>query len=111
MKRFLLASLLTLSLLSHSQTNEGSKDMPPLNPDSLVQKTNELKDSISNKISTIKPGDNYDDIDRNMQYIQEIQKKNDAKKKKAAMMRILFGGGLLVVLIIGLRRKRKPKAE
>ena len=85
--------------------------MQPLNTDSLVQKTNELKDSISKSISNIKPDDNYIDIDRNMQYIQEIQKKNNEKKKKAAMMRILIGAGFLVILIIGLRRKRKPKAD
>ena len=107
MKKFLLVSLFTLSLASFSQTD----DKQPLNPDSLVQKTDELKDSISNRISTIKPTDNYIDIDRNMRYIQEIQKENDAKKKRSAMMRIFFGAGFLIILIIGLRRKRKPKAD
>jgi len=111
MKGFLVASLLTLSFLSYSQTDEVSADKQPLNPDSLVQKTNVVKDSISNKISTIKPSDNYDDIDRNMRYIQEIQKENDAKKKRSAMMRIFLGAGFLIILIIGLRRKRKPKAD
>ncbi|MBK8312387.1 MAG: hypothetical protein IPL04_17250 [Chitinophagaceae bacterium] len=70
-----------------------------------------LKDSISNKISTIKPTDNYDDIDRNMRYIQEIQKKNNAKKKRDAIVRIGIGIGLLVLLVIGLRRKGKTKAD
>ena len=46
-----------------------------------------------------------------MRYIQEIQKENDAKKKRSAMMRIFFGAGFLIILIIGLRRKRKPKAD
>ncbi|MBK6992760.1 MAG: hypothetical protein IPH34_13465 [Chitinophagaceae bacterium] len=107
MKKFLLVSLFTLSLASFSQTD----DKQPLNPDSLVQKTDELKDSISNHISTIKPTDNYVDIDRNMQYIQEIQKKNNAKKKRDAIVRIGIGIGLLVLLVIGLRRKGKTKAD
>ncbi|MEO5945296.1 MAG: hypothetical protein ABIP79_00655 [Chitinophagaceae bacterium] len=107
MKSFLLASLLTLSLLSFSQTDDGSVNKQLINPDSLEQKANELKDSIV----TIKPSDEYNDIDRNMQYIQEIQKKNNDKKKRNAMMRILIGAGFLVILVIGLRRKRKPKAD
>ena len=82
MKKFLLVSLFTLSLASFSQTD----DKQPLNPDSLVQKTDELKDSISNRISTIKPTDNYIDIDRNMQYIQEIQKKNNDKQTRDSIM-------------------------
>ncbi|MBK8606241.1 MAG: hypothetical protein IPN82_05260 [Chitinophagaceae bacterium] len=107
MKKFLLVALFALSFTSFGQMN----DKQPLNPDSLMQKTNEQKDSISNKISTIKPTDNYDDIDRNMRYIQEIQKKNNAKKKRDAIVRIGIGIGLLVLLVIGLRRKRKTKAD
>ena len=82
MKKFLLVALFALSLTSFGQMN----DKQPLNPDSLMQKTNEQKDSISNKISTIKPTDNNDDIDRNKRYIQENQKKNNSKKKKTYVL-------------------------
>lgn len=107
MKKFILVSLFTLSLTSFCQTD----DKQPLNADSLVQKTNELKDSIANRISTIKPSTDYINIDQNMRYIQEIQKKNNAKKKRDAMVRIGLGLALLVVLVIGLRRRGKTKAD
>lgn len=111
MKWHLLLSILMLSLASNGQTDTTTIYKPMLNADSLVEKTKRLNDSISNSISIIKSGDDYSDIDRNMRYIQEIQKKNEAKKKKSAMMRMLIGAGFLVILIIGLRRKRKRKVD
>lgn len=111
MKKCLLVSLFTLSLVSFGQIDDTIIDEQMLKTDSLVEKTKRLKDSISNSITTIKPNDNYIDIDRNMQYIQEIQKKNNARKKRNAMMRIGFGLALLVLLVIGLRRKGKTKAD
>ncbi len=103
MKRLLLLSILALSLASHGQTDSITVDKRILNTDSLVEKTKRLKDSIS----SIKPDDNYIDIDRNMRYIQEIQKKNEAKKRRNAIVRISIGLALLVLLVIGWRRKGK----
>ena len=78
-----------------------------LQKDSVVQKIEELKDSITKILPATDTVQVKSDIDRNMNYILEIQKRNKAKQKRNAIIRITIGVGFLILLIIGLRRRSK----
>ena len=62
-----------------------------------ISKAIHLKDSILQQ----------EQMEKNMNYILQVQKENRAKQKKAAIIRIAIGVGFLVLLIVGLRRRRK----
>lgn len=46
---------------------------------------------------------------RNVEYVQQLQKKNREAKRRQAMIYIMLGLSMLTLLVVGLNRKRKKK--
>jgi hypothetical protein len=78
-----------------------------LENDTVIQKLVQLKDSIARTLPAADTNEVNTDMDKNMNYILELQKERKAKQKRNAIIRIAIGVGLLILLIIGWKRKSK----
>lgn len=108
MKRFFVALLICSSLFAIAQKgNKMRNKLNLLKNDSTVQKLIEFKDSIAKTLPDTNTIQVKPDIDRNMNYILELQKERKAKQKRNAIIRIAIGIGFLILLVIGLRRRSK----
>lgn len=88
--------------------NKLQKKEKLLSADSVVEKIQELKDSVAKSIYTIdsaaiKANEN------NINALLKVQKDREAKQKRNAIIRIAIGIGFLLILIIGWRRKAKKE--
>src|SRR5258706_3738070 len=78
----------------------------PVFNDSAMLRLKQFDDSVI-KEQQLKELD--ESIQRNNNYLLELQKEQRAKQKRGAIIRIAIGIGFLIILIIGLRRKGKKR--
>ncbi len=109
MKKFFLLIIILSAISSFGQMNNKlQKKEKLLSADSVVEKIQELKDSVVKSIYTIdsaaiKANEN------NINALLKVQKDREAKQKRNAIIRIAIGIGFLLILIIGWRRKAKKE--
>lgn len=79
-----------------------------LSSDSTLKKIKAFKDSVE-KIQLSNTGVDriQENINRNMNYMVELQKEQQQKKRTSAIINIAIGTVLFAVLIVGLQRRRK----
>lgn len=78
--------------------------------DSALIRLRQLDDSVLKARQAAEARQMEDSImQRNNNYILELQKEQRAKEKKAAIIRIAIGIGFFIILIIGLTRRRVKK--
>ncbi len=111
MKKYLLLLFLFFGILSYSQSRDKKKEAKRhrkiVHTDSIVDKIQRLKDSITTTFPLTNSDKIYNDFSNNIDSLIRLQKEQKEKKKKQAIIRFAIGVALLVLLIVGLRRRKK----
>ena len=111
MKRIFLFGLLVISMSALAQQKDTAVPDLKNSIDSLTKKTKAITDSLTNRIINRQEQQTGIDMDQNMQYITDLQKKRREKQKKSAIIRIAIGVGFLILLVVGLSRKKKAAGK
>jgi len=106
---FILSSVVVFG--QHSKTGPTKKLHHKLEfSDSAISRLRQLDDSVGKAQQAAEDRQKEDSMmQRNNNYILELQKEQRAREKKTAIIRIAIGIGFLIILIIGLTRKRAKK--
>lgn len=108
MKRIFLFLVLFFSLIAGGQMDKKlGKKGKLFASDSVIEKIEQLRDSVQQEISNRNKESIEVDNVRNVNYLLDLQKERKAKQKRNAIIRIAIGLGLLIILVIGWRRKSK----
>ncbi|HQU56007.1 MAG TPA: hypothetical protein PLG88_01180 [Chitinophagaceae bacterium] len=111
MKRIFLFGLLVISMSAFAQQKDTAAPDLKNSIDSLTKKTKAITDSLTNRIINRQEQQTGIDMDQNIQYITDLQKKRREKQKKSAIIRIAIGVGFLILLVVGLSRKKKAAGK
>lgn len=108
MKRISFFLVLFFSLIAIGQMDKklGKKEKL-FASDSVIEKIEQLRDSVQQEILNRNKESIEADHVRNVNYLLDLQKERKAKQKRNAIVRIAIGVGLLIILLIGWRRKSK----
>lgn len=106
---FILSSVVVFGQNSKTEPNKKLHHKLEFS-DSAMIRLRQLDDSILKAQQAAEARQTEDSMmQRNNNYILELQKEQRAKEKKTAIIRIAIGIGFLIILIIGLTRKRVKK--
>jgi hypothetical protein len=114
MTRYYFSFLLLITLHSTAQDTPSPSKKKLLKPglvvnDSFITRMQHLKDSMMNQARIYDSTAISENLNRGLDDLLKLQKKNREKQKRAAFIRIGIGVLFLLVLIIGLRRMKKSK--
>lgn len=108
MKRIIVFLILLFSLATAGQMDKklGKKEKF-FASDSVIEKIEQLRDSIQKENSKKIKESIETDNTRNVNYLLNLQKERKAKQKRNAIIQIAIGLGFLIILVIGWRRKSR----